>query len=61
MSFETIELAKEDNVAFLKLNRPNVLNAVNEENLEALLNNPQENSLSLKLRYYLDYQYLKRK
>ena len=31
MSFETIELAKEDNVAFLKLNRPNVLNAVNEQ------------------------------
>tara|TARA_B100000287_G_scaffold401487_1_gene421596 strand:+ start:1267 stop:2040 length:774 start_codon:yes stop_codon:yes gene_type:complete len=31
MSFETIELAKQDNVAFLKLNRPNVLNAVNEQ------------------------------
>ncbi len=31
MSFETIELTKEDNVAFLKLNRPNVLNAVNEQ------------------------------
>ncbi|MBR51749.1 MAG: enoyl-CoA hydratase [Gammaproteobacteria bacterium] len=31
MNFETIELAKEDNVAFLKLNRPNVLNAVNEQ------------------------------
>lgn len=30
------------------------------DNLEALLNNPQENSISLKLRYYLDYQYLKR-
>lgn len=30
------------------------------DNLERLLNNPQENSISLKLRYYLDYQYLKR-
>ena len=32
-----------------------------KENLEALLNNPQENSLSLRLRYFLDYQYLKKK
>lgn len=31
------------------------------DNAETLFNNPQENSLSLKLRYYLDYQYLKRK
>ena len=31
------------------------------DNLQALLNNPQENSLSLKLRYYLDYQYFKKK
>ena len=32
-----------------------------KDNLEALLNNPQENSLSLRLRYFLDYQYLKKK
>ena len=31
------------------------------DNLEALLNNPQENSLSLRLRYYLDYSYFKKK
>ena len=31
------------------------------DNVEMLFENPQENSLSLKLRYYLDYQYLKRK
>jgi hypothetical protein len=30
------------------------------DNLSALMNNPQENSLSLKMRYYLDYQYLKK-
>jgi hypothetical protein len=29
------------------------------DNLSALLENPQENSISLKLRYYLDYQSLK--
>jgi predicted porin len=32
-----------------------------KDNLEALLNNPQENSLSLRVRYFLDYQYLKKK
>ncbi len=32
-----------------------------KDNLEALLNNPQENSLSLRVRYFLDYQYLKQK
>ena len=32
-----------------------------KDNLEALLSNPQENSLSLRLRYFLDYQYLKKK
>lgn len=31
------------------------------DNVEMLFDNPQENSLSLKLRYYLDYQYLKKK
>ena len=31
------------------------------DNLEALLNNPNENSLSLRVRYFLDYQYLKKK
>jgi hypothetical protein len=31
------------------------------DNLEALLNNPNENSLSLRVRYFLDYQYLKQK
>ena len=31
-----------------------------KDNLEALLKNPQENSLSLRLRYFLDYQYFKR-
>ena len=31
------------------------------DNVEMLFDNPQENSLSLKFRYYLDYQYLKRK
>ena len=34
---------------------------IDTSNLEALLNNPQENSLSLRLRYFLDYQYLKKK
>ena len=32
-----------------------------KDNIEILFDNPQENSLSLKVRYYLDYQYLKRK
>jgi hypothetical protein len=32
-----------------------------KNNMEFLFENPQENSLSLKLRYYFDYQYLKRK
>ena len=32
-----------------------------KDNLEALLNNPQENSLSLRIRYYLDYLNLKKK
>ena len=31
------------------------------DNLEALLDQPQENSLSLKVRYYLDYLTFKRK
>ena len=30
-------------------------------NLESLLNNPQENSISLRLRYYLDYLNFKKK
>ena len=32
-----------------------------QDNLEALLKNPQENSISLRVRYYLDYLSLKKK
>ena len=32
-----------------------------KDNLDALLKNPQENSLSLRIRYYLDYLNLKKK
>jgi enoyl-CoA hydratase/carnithine racemase len=31
MNFETLELIKSNNIATIKLNRPNVLNAFNEQ------------------------------